>query len=43
MHNPAAENALLASADVKGIEFKVLPSFITFDDRFTIESNNFNS
>ncbi|GBO26142.1 hypothetical protein AVEN_229889-1, partial [Araneus ventricosus] len=43
MNNPAAENALSASPDVVGIVFKASPSFIIFDDRFSVESNNCNS
>ncbi|GBL81066.1 hypothetical protein AVEN_83141-1 [Araneus ventricosus] len=42
MNNPAAENFLSASADVEGIVFKAPPSFIKFDDRFSV-SNNCNS
>ncbi|GBM59805.1 hypothetical protein AVEN_10014-1 [Araneus ventricosus] len=42
VNNPAAENALSASADVGGIAFKASPSFI-FNDRFSVESNNCNS
>ncbi|GBM14033.1 hypothetical protein AVEN_209930-1 [Araneus ventricosus] len=40
MNNPAAENVLSASADVGGIVFKASPSFIIFDDRFSVESNS---
>ncbi|GBM65858.1 hypothetical protein AVEN_248041-1 [Araneus ventricosus] len=43
MNNPAAENALSASADVGGIIFKASPSFIIFDEQFSVESNNCNS
>ncbi|GBO09306.1 hypothetical protein AVEN_20677-1 [Araneus ventricosus] len=43
MNNPAAENALSTSADGGRIAFKTSPSFIIFDDRFPVESNNCNS
>ncbi|GBM50511.1 hypothetical protein AVEN_174030-1, partial [Araneus ventricosus] len=43
MKSPAAENSLSASADVEGIVFKALHSFIIFDDRFSVESNNCSS
>ncbi|GBN55307.1 hypothetical protein AVEN_58562-1 [Araneus ventricosus] len=43
MNNPAAENARSASADVGRIVFKASPSFIIFDDGFSVESNNCNS
>ncbi|GBM03585.1 hypothetical protein AVEN_203161-1 [Araneus ventricosus] len=36
MNNPAAENAISASADIGGIVFKALPSFIIFDG-FSVE------
>ncbi|GBN35584.1 hypothetical protein AVEN_183897-1 [Araneus ventricosus] len=42
MNNPAVENAVSASADVGGIVFKASPSFIIFDDRFSVEANNSN-
>ncbi|GBO19239.1 hypothetical protein AVEN_107075-1 [Araneus ventricosus] len=42
MNNPAAENALSASAHVEGIVLKASPSFIIFDDQFSVESNNCN-
>ncbi|GBL67080.1 hypothetical protein AVEN_267199-1 [Araneus ventricosus] len=42
MNNPEAENALSASTD-GGIVFKSSPSFTIFYDRFSIESNNYNS
>ncbi|GBM84759.1 hypothetical protein AVEN_249895-1 [Araneus ventricosus] len=41
--NPVAENALSASAGVGGIVFTVSTSFATFDDRYSVESNNCNS
>ncbi|GBO31407.1 hypothetical protein AVEN_127487-1 [Araneus ventricosus] len=39
MNNPAAENALSASAD-GGIVFKDSPNFTVFDDLFSLESNS---
>ncbi|GBM94112.1 hypothetical protein AVEN_237386-1 [Araneus ventricosus] len=41
MNEPAAENSP-TSADVEGIVFKASPSFIIFDDRFSVEPNNWN-
>ncbi|GBL98236.1 hypothetical protein AVEN_174046-1 [Araneus ventricosus] len=43
MNNTAAENALSASDDVVANVFKASPSFIVFDDRFSVESNYCNS
>ncbi|GBL83387.1 hypothetical protein AVEN_110694-1 [Araneus ventricosus] len=43
MYNSSAENALSASVDALEIVFKASPSFIIFDDRFSVVSNNCNS
>ncbi|GBN76723.1 hypothetical protein AVEN_149757-1 [Araneus ventricosus] len=43
MNNQATENSFSASEEVEGIVFKASPSFITFVDRFSVESNNCNS
>ncbi|GBN08747.1 hypothetical protein AVEN_9911-1 [Araneus ventricosus] len=42
LNKSAAENSLSLSADV-GIVYKASSSFVIFDDRFSVESNNCNS